>query len=643
MKKMFFANTVLALSLLTTLAIAATEVPVWISVFAVIILLWRFAFERFNFPKISKLLAAVVALFVFLVVYLQYKTVFGQEESTAILVALASIAILNYESERDTYFIILLGFLLVALKSIFNLNIIWIPLAIIAFFGLWFSLISNAKINKTSFLVNTTLRALPLFLFLFIVFPRFVIFQTKKVQSQTTKTGFSEDLSPGQVSELALQNQVVFTAKFENMKMQSDQLYWRGSVLSESNGLIWKKTFPIRSDKNLDGAAENILNYQIILDPLNLKNVFLLDVPLKVISSNLPIQKFENQIFYLNQNTASQVQIQAQSFLSPTFQDSESAADNIRYLLHPQLPEKSNAIVQKIKLKSTDLVSRLENLKDFFSRTDFIYTIKPGFYNNNLDDFLFARKKGFCEHFAAAFATMARALDIPSRVVIGYQGGLYNSIGDFWKISQKDAHAWVEVSLAGSWVRIDPTALISPLRISMGAENFFSLSEEDQIFNSKNLSFKNEKSYLQVINQFRSFFDNLNYQWTLFLLNYDLQTQLGYLKKFQGNKYWALVFLLIVFLFVFYSQSRRKSELAKKHPLYKLILQIERWGSANGVEMNVTETPMNSINLIMQEYPDFQDFLTEISNKYEQLIYKEETAILDTKILERRWSELTDK
>ena len=639
--KMFFSNTVLALSLLTTLAIAATEVPVWISVFAVTILLWRFAFERFNFPKISKLLATGIALIVFLIIYLQYKTVFGQEESTAILVALASIAILNYESERDTYFIILLGFLLVALKSIFNLDIIWITPAVIAFFGLWYSLISNSKINKKTFLASTTLRALPLFIFLFLVFPRFVIFQTKKVQSQTTKTGFSEDLNPGQVSELALQNQVVFTAKIENMKMQSDQLYWRGSVLTDSNGLIWKKTFPIRSDKSFTVLSANILNYQIILDPLNLKNVFLLDVPFKVISSNLPIQQFADQLFYLNQSTSSQVQIQAQSFINRTFLEPE-VTDQSKYLQYPELPEKTKALIDKMKLKSTDLVGRVEILKDFFSRTDFIYTIKPGFYSNNMDDFLFVRKKGFCEHFAAAFATMARALDVPSRVVIGYQGGLYNSIGDFWKISQKDAHAWVEVSLAGNWVRIDPTGLISPLRISMGAENFFSLSEEDQIFNSKNLSFKNEKSYMQVIYQFNSFFDNINYQWTLFLLNYDLQTQLTFLKKFQGNKYWAFVFLFIVFLLVFYSRSRKKLVEIKKHQLYKLIHSMEGWASNNGLEINASETPIQSMKAIAKKFPDLHDFVTEVAGEYETLIYKEETAFQDFKTLENRWNKLTD-
>ena len=39
------------------------------------------------------------------------------------------------------------------------------------------------------------------------------------------------------------------------------------------------------------------------------------------------------------------------------------------------------------------------------------------------DDFLFRKKKGFCEHFAGSFALLMRYADIPVRVVIGYQGG----------------------------------------------------------------------------------------------------------------------------------------------------------------------------------------------------------------------------
>jgi len=54
--------------------------------------------------------------------------------------------------------------------------------------------------------------------------------------------------------------------------------------------------------------------------------------------------------------------------------------------------------------------------------------------------------------------------------VTGYMGGWYNALGDYYLVRQSDAHAWTEVWLAGrGWVRVDPTAAVSPLRVQQGS------------------------------------------------------------------------------------------------------------------------------------------------------------------------------
>ena len=64
-----------------------------------------------------------------------------------------------------------------------------------------------------------------------------------------------------------------------------------------------------------------------------------------------------------------------------------------------------------------------------------------------------------------------RAAGIPARVVTGYQGGYYNSVGNYLVVRQSDAHAWTEVWLQDrGWVRIDPTAAVSPQRVELGAQ-----------------------------------------------------------------------------------------------------------------------------------------------------------------------------
>ena len=59
-----------------------------------------------------------------------------------------------------------------------------------------------------------------------------------------------------------------------------------------------------------------------------------------------------------------------------------------------------------------------------------------------------------------------RALDVPARIVTGYQGGEINGFDNYWTVRQSDAHAWAEVWQEGrGWVRVDPTGAVSPGRV----------------------------------------------------------------------------------------------------------------------------------------------------------------------------------
>jgi len=101
---------------------------------------------------------------------------------------------------------------------------------------------------------------------------------------------------------------------------------------------------------------------------------------------------------------------------------------------------------------------------------EFTYTLQPPLLGQNgIDEFLFKTRRGFCEHYAGAFVFLMRAAGIPARVVSGYQGGEFNPLDGYLVIRQSDAHAWAEVWLEGQgWVRVDPTASVSPTRIETG-------------------------------------------------------------------------------------------------------------------------------------------------------------------------------
>ena len=108
----------------------------------------------------------------------------------------------------------------------------------------------------------------------------------------------------------------------------------------------------------------------------------------------------------------------------------------------------------------------------FFKENGFLYTLRPDRLGiHAVDDFLFASRKGFCEHFATAFTVLMRAAGVPTRIVGGYQGGRWNALGDFLTVRQSDAHVWCEVWQGGQgWVRVDPTFAVAPDRIDAGIE-----------------------------------------------------------------------------------------------------------------------------------------------------------------------------
>src|SRR5690606_14280440 len=107
-----------------------------------------------------------------------------------------------------------------------------------------------------------------------------------------------------------------------------------------------------------------------------------------------------------------------------------------------------------------------------FNEQEFYYTLQPPLLlEDAIDQFLFETRRGFCEHYAAAFTVLMRAAGIPARIVTGYQGGTLNPVGGYVIVRQRDAHAWTEVWLGEKgWVRVDPTAAVAPNRILGGIE-----------------------------------------------------------------------------------------------------------------------------------------------------------------------------
>ena len=118
-----------------------------------------------------------------------------------------------------------------------------------------------------------------------------------------------------------------------------------------------------------------------------------------------------------------------------------------------------------------DPVKRIATVLYRLRTGGYVYTLQPPLLGEDeIDEFLYQTRAGFCEHFAGAFVFLMRAAGIPARVVLGYQGGERNPLDGVLTVRQSDAHAWAEVWLAGrGWMRVDPTAMAAPQRVERSA------------------------------------------------------------------------------------------------------------------------------------------------------------------------------
>jgi hypothetical protein len=164
-----------------------------------------------------------------------------------------------------------------------------------------------------------------------------------------------------------------------------------------------------------------------------------------------------------------------------------------------------------------------------FREQQFSYTLRPPRVGRHgVDDFLFSTRAGFCEHYAGAFVVLMRILDIPARVVTGYQGGELNPVDGYLTVRQSDAHAWAEVWLAGrGWVRVDPTAAVAPDRVERN------LAAARQPGEFGNLLFFDGASgpWAAALQKLRDNRDAMNNIWNQWVLDYTPARQRGFLQS----------------------------------------------------------------------------------------------------------------
>jgi hypothetical protein len=148
-------------------------------------------------------------------------------------------------------------------------------------------------------------------------------------------------------------------------------------------------------------------------------------------------------------------------------------------MLPPRRNPRTLELAQTMRRAHPEEMDYVASVLAMFAQQPFYYTLKPPkLSDDSVDEFLFETKRGFCGHYASAFAALMRAARIPAHVVTGYQGGTFNRYADYWILRQSDAHAWDEIWIDGrGWLRVDPTTAIAPERVERGLSDTVSADE----------------------------------------------------------------------------------------------------------------------------------------------------------------------
>jgi len=469
-----FGGALAALGLAT--AAHVTSLPAWVILLLIAIGAWRWLANRRGWPLPPQWLRATIAVIAALVVLGTYRTLNGIEAGTAFLALMAGVKLLETRSARDLTVIVFIAYFLLFAAMLRDQRLTQVPYLLA---GAAFATAALMRVHAGSagdswreVLLRSAvllLQALPLAVALFVLFPRLPGPFWGIAGKESARTGLSDEMTPGDVSDLTASGDVAFRVRFSGRAPPPALRYWRGPVLHEFDGRSWRRTrgqaFPLQ-EVEYSGAP---IDYQITLEPHDRTWILALDLPVEW-PEREAYRGFDFQLLSPRPIT----EVASYSLRSyPTYRAGAVLPKSIRNK-DLQLPDARNpravALGRALAAQYREPQAIVRAMLTMFREQPFAYTMQPPkLADNAMDEFLFQTRKGFCEHYASAFTLVMRAAGIPARVVTGYQGGEMNPIGGYLLVRQSDAHAWSEVWIDDrGWVRVDPTAAVAPERIERG-------------------------------------------------------------------------------------------------------------------------------------------------------------------------------
>jgi len=600
------------------------RLPWWLNLIASILLAWRIYLGWAERPLPKKWLLTLVVIGGLIGVYLTYRTIFGRDSGVALLVLFMSLKLLEMDRTRDAIVLVLLSYFLAITNFFYSQTLPTAGLMLVSTLVNTASLVNFAAPGRA---LQANLKtagvmlaqAGPVMLVLFLLFPRVQgPLWGLPQDAYSGITGLSDSMSPGAISRLSQSDAIAFRVKFDKDPPPRTQLYWRGPVFWNFDGRTWRPGDVRPFAKVRFEASDKPYDYEVTLEPHNHNWLFALELAARV-PPNASVST--DYVLLARTPVRSRVRYDMRSYTS-FLEGGTNDADELRPGL--QLPAgfnpRARRLAQQWAAGGASGAAIAQAALNYFREQGFVYTLEPPLLGrDSVDEFLFGSKRGFCEHYASSFVFLMRAAGVPARVVTGYQGGEMNPVDQYMIVRQSDAHAWAEVWLAGrGWVRYDPTAAVSPVRVESGVAAAVPATDPLPLM---------ARTTLTWLRDLRYNWDALANKWNQLVLGYNPERQREFLSRMGMSEpswenmaltlFWGVGGLLL--LLTAWLLRRMRTADPVQRAWLKFCAKLGKKGCARAAH----EGPADFVERTAARYPAAAERVRAIGERYIALRYGE--------------------
>ncbi len=556
-------------------------------VFFIPLIILSFFLEGKEINKILRSLIEVIPLLFFISSMILSIDVFYMLADLLVVIQIAKFIL---PKERiDYYEIFIVGFVIMILSSVQTISIAFAILLFAVFvLGALMLILANFKnfeIDLRTFLQKLIVLSFISFTLSFVIFfaiPRLSFgFLHGNSLLYANKSGFNDTV---QISDSKVNLDATIIMRIET-PLNASPIYITGLRYVKFNGKQWikepqlEKIYP--NSDYMFGSKDGLKASTVYLEPTGTNVLFGID-RIKAIRGdfNYLFQDsqgdfFTDAVFYRT------IKYDVFSDINDNQMTKLSNFERLSYLQLPPLSEDFKKLMNGITYGKSE-TEKIYGLLNYLN-SHCTYSLEPD--KTSIEDFVINGGKGYCEHFATAFVLMARASDIPARLVSGFVTSERNENGPYFLVRGRDAHTWAEIYSNSKWQRVDPTP----------------------------------PQATQPFNMISQLIDSVRMSWYRNIITYNLSTQFSLMSKignifsygelfvrrgfdFLKNNLKSFILLLLIISIAFFAIKNKKNN---KKSLLSLILSLigtDRFGSETLLEFYYRKTTEEEIFEIIQIY-----------------------------------------